>query len=319
MRNEISSPSKYFDLRLLTSGIYAVLGEVAGTADCNSGLIDLGGQILVFDTFLSPMAAQDLRKISEELFGHTPHIVINSHYHNDHIWGNQVFYADTLIMSSSRTRELITTVGMEEFQWYSAHADERLQALRSEYESTRDEVKRNQLTIWLSYYASLVDALPILSVRMPNITFTKLLELHGTKHTARLVTFEGGHTESDTVLYLAQEGILFMGDLLFVDCHPYLGDGDPIQLLKALKELGQLDVACYIPGHGPVGTKKDLHLMIGYVEHCLDTAQQLVDRGTINEDVIAALEIEDQYKTWLMPSFFYTNISFLCQRLANKG
>src|SRR5512139_3020840 len=114
------SRSRHFVLHPLAEGIFAAIAIDGGHAICNAGLIDLGGQILVFDTFLTPQAALDLRQAAMELFGRSPQIVINSHYHNDHIWGNQVFLPEAQFVSSNETRQLIMTEGTEEYQWYSA-------------------------------------------------------------------------------------------------------------------------------------------------------------------------------------------------------
>ncbi len=69
-----------------------------------------------------------------------------------------------------------------------------------------------------------------------------------------------------------------MSDLLFVGCHPYLADGDPIQLLKALMSLSQLNATCFVPVHGPIGTST-ISIMLRMLEHCLDTAHRLVEEG----------------------------------------
>ena len=315
MDNPVRSGSKHFELQQLAEGMFAAIAKDGGAAISNSGILDLGGQIVVFDTFLTPQAALDLRQTAEELFGRAPQIVVNSHYHNDHIWGNQAFAPEAQIVSSARTRKLIATAGMEELQWYSTNSAQQLDSFQSRYKKTDDEQQRSQLAMWIGYYEGLVEALPHLSVRMPSITFKDRLEIHGLNHTAELTTFEGAHTESDTILYLPQEGIVFMSDLLFVGCNPYLADGDPLQLLKALKELSQLDAACFIPGHGPVGTSADLRLLIEYVEYCLETAQTLFNEGSAPEDRIADLKVAEKYSHWKLSQFFQANIRFLCQRL----
>jgi len=315
MHKPIRSLPKQFELYQLAEGVFAAIAEFGGSADSNSGIIDLDGQVVIFDTFLTPHSAMNLRLIAEDIVGRTPKIVVNSHYHNDHIWGNQSFIPEAQIISSTRTRELIATAGMEEFQWYSANSAERLEVLRSQYQNTTDEQERMQLSIFIGEYEGLVEALPHLMVSKPTITFNNRLEIHGSKQTAELITFEGAHTESDTVLYLPREGIIFMSDLLFVGFHPYLGDGDPLQLLKALKELSQLDATCFVPGHGPVGTIADLRMMIDYVDYCIETARTLTREDSAFEDRIAELKIPERYKHWQVPKFFQANIRYLCQRL----
>jgi len=316
---EFQPGSKHFVLHQLAEGVFAAIAKDGGSAICNSGILDLGGQIVAFDTFLTPQAALDLRQMAEALFGGVPQIVVNSHYHNDHIWGNQAFLPAAQIVSSARTRELIATAGQEEYQWCLANSAGQLESYRSQYQNTGDEKKRNELSLWVGYYEGLVEAMPHLSVCMPTVTFDDRLEIHGSKQVSELITFEGAHTGSDTVLHLPQAGILFMSDLLFVGCHPYLADGDPLQLLKALKELSRLDATCFVPGHGPAGTAGDLELLIEYVDHCLETAQILVKEGNANPERITELKVPENFKQWRFPQFFQTNIRFLCQRLTSTS
>jgi glyoxylase-like metal-dependent hydrolase (beta-lactamase superfamily II) len=110
-----------------------------------------------------------------------------------------------------------------------------------------------------------------------------------------------------------------MSDLLFVGCHPYLADGDPLQLLKALRELGQLDATCFVPGHGPIGTLDDLRILIEYIEHCIETAQMLVEEGSANEATITKLKIAEKYQHWQLSQFYPSNIHFLCERLSSAN
>ena len=310
--------SRHFSLHRLAEGVHAAVATDGGAAICNSGIIDLGGRTLVFDTFLTPQAATDLRRAIPDVSGSTSCVVVNSHYHNDHIWGNQVFAPDAPIIASRRTRALIATGGADEFAWYSSNSAQRLEALRAQY-GTSDEEQRKQLRMWLGYYEGLVEALPHLTVCMPDITFDDHLEIHGTRLSAELIAFEGAHTEHDTVLHLPELGIVFAGDLLFVGCHPYLGDGDPLQLLEALRRLQQLHATSYVPGHGPVGTADDLGLLIEYVEHCVETARAMVDSGRVSEDGFAGLKIPEAFAHWQMPQFHEANIRSLCKQPGSEA
>ena len=112
-----------------------------------------------------------------------------------------------------------------------------------------------------------MDDLPRLIVRLPELTFDQRATLHGDRRNAELITFPGGHTGSDTVLYLPTDGIVFTGDLLFVGCHPFLGDGDPVKLLEALRQIGAWQAKNLVPGHGAVGGVDDLGLLSQYAQH----------------------------------------------------
>lgn len=306
--------SKHFSLHALGDGIHAALAVDGGAAISNAGLIDLGEQLLVFDTFLTPQAARGLLQRTIELFRRPPELVINSHYHNDHIWGNQVFTPGAQVISSARTRELIQTAGAEEFQWYSSISAERLTSLLSEQNETDGE-ERKQLQTWIGYYGGLVEALPQLEITLPDITFESNLEIHGSRRHARLISFDAAHTGHDTILHLPEDGIVFMSDLLFVECHPYLCDGDALGLLQALDEISRLDADRFVAGHGPVGAITDLRRQIEYVEHCLDVARSLTDRGIASGESVGDLEIPAEYRNWLYPNFYKANLEFLCEQM----
>ena len=83
---------------------------------------------------------------------------------------------------------------------------------------------------------------------------------------AELLTYGGGHTESDALLWVPAAGVLLAADLVVVDSHAWVGDGDVPSWRRILTELEELDPAIVVPGHGPVGTGDDIALMDAYLE-----------------------------------------------------
>jgi glyoxylase-like metal-dependent hydrolase (beta-lactamase superfamily II) len=306
--------SKHFRIEPLADGVYAAIHIDGGAAVGNAGIVDLGDRTLVFDTFFTPQAAVGLRTVAEALTGRPIDAVINSHYHNDHIWGNQVFCSHTDIVSSAETRQLIVaTKGHDDFESFIAGAEENLASTEAAYRATQDAGERRQLAVFLDYYGGLVEAKPTLCVRPPNITFDQRLAFHGTERSAELLSFDRGHTPSDAVLYLPQERIAFMSDLLFVDHHPWLGAGDPDSLSATLQQIADLNPSVLVPGHGPVGEADSLQTMQQYVRTLDGLAQKMVGNGE-NEETIDDMAIPEPYADWLFAVFFSLNMHFLYQR-----
>ena len=83
--------SDHFALEEIAEGVYAAVGISGSASHSNAGIVDLGDRTLVFDTFVTPRAAEDLRVAAEHLTGRAVTCVINSHSHADHCCGNQVF------------------------------------------------------------------------------------------------------------------------------------------------------------------------------------------------------------------------------------
>jgi cyclase len=310
--------SRHFRLQQLADGVYAAIHIDGGAAIGNAGIVDLGDRTLIYDTFLTPQAAADLPGAAEALTGRPVDAVINSHWHNDHIWGNQVFHANTEIISTEETRRLfIATRGHGAYDEFMAAAEANLEATREQFQATEEESQRRQLALWIDYHQSVVEAKPVLQHRAPNLTFDQHLAFYGTDRSAELLTFAGGHTESDAVLFLPQEGIAFMSDLLFIGHHPYLGGGDPDRLRQILKEICDLAPELVVPGHGPVGTADNLKHMSQYVSLLDGLARKMVEGGEA-EETIDAMAIPEAYDDWLFASFFPGNMHFLYERWSGE-
>ena len=96
-----------FELKPLADGVFACIHKIGGRAISNAGIIDNGEATIIFDTFLDPCVAESFHDIVRT-YGLSPvRYVINSHDHNDHVRGNQVFGEDVSIVSTPRTKALI--------------------------------------------------------------------------------------------------------------------------------------------------------------------------------------------------------------------
>ena len=100
----IDFPSPNFDVFELADGVYACIHRTGGKAICNIGIVDQGTHTLIFDTFLSPFVAEEMKALVKYLKLPPVKYVINSHFHNDHIRGNQVFDSNAKILSTTKTR-----------------------------------------------------------------------------------------------------------------------------------------------------------------------------------------------------------------------
>ncbi len=306
--------SKHFRLQQLGEGVYAAIHISGGEAIANAGIVDLGDRTLIYDTFFTPKAATDLRAAAEKLTGRPVDLVINSHCHNDHTWGNQVFSPNAKILSTVETRRLILAAkGEDDFARYWQKAEADLEAAKRSFKASQDAGERRQLAAWIDYGQSLVDARFVLQVTPPDTTFTGRLVIQGAARSAELISFEGGHSRSDAILLLQQERIAFLGDLLFVDAHPWLSSGDPDTLAAILQKVAEFNPQVCVPGHGSVGGMDNLLLMRQYLSILNGLAAQMVDEkgAEVRIDKIA---IPEPFTGWLFEAFFPTNLHFIYKR-----
>ena len=305
--------SKHFQIEQLADGVYAAIYVAGGTAISNAGIIDLGERTLVYDTLMTPQSGADLRAAAETLIGRPVDTVIDSHWHYDHIWGNQAFAADTDIISSAETwRMIIATGGHGAFAAFLAAGEADLAAVRAQLQSATDDGQRRQFGLWVDYRRGVVETKPVLKVRAPNQTFVERMTFHGTRRCAELIDFAGGHTESDSVLFLPQERIAFMSDLLFIGYQPYLGGGDPDRILQILAQVSTLAPQVLVPGHGPVGGPDSMRAMSQYIQTLDGLARKMLADG-VAEETIDKMAVPAPFEDWLFGSFFPGNMHFLFQ------
>jgi len=171
--------------------------------------------------------------------------------------------------------------------------------------------------IWVGYFEALTTSNSELKTTIPDITFEDKLILYGKERRVELIEFKKGHTESDLILYLPKEKIVFMGDLLFIDNHPWLADGYPENLITTLNNIKQLDAGTFIPGHGKAGGKDDIAIMINYIENIKLTALNLLNEGKSAEE-INGLQIPEAYEGWFLSNFYGINVKFMYESLKEQ-
>src|SRR6266851_2745345 len=95
---------QHFRLEQVADDAWVAVALPETGAGGNAGFIRVGDFTIVFDTFASTVAADELR-ISAEVIAPVAY-TINSHWHADHVNGNRSF-DDVAIVATERTRELM--------------------------------------------------------------------------------------------------------------------------------------------------------------------------------------------------------------------
>src|SRR5262249_22908390 len=87
------------------------------------------------------------------------------------------------------------------------------------------------------------------------------------------------HTDNDVTVFEPTSGVLFAGDLLFVQHVPVL-DGSVLGWLKTIEELAQVPATRVVPGHGRVSNWPDaLAGERNYLQQLVSDCRGLIKRG----------------------------------------
>ena len=291
--SKIQSP--YFSLEKLSEGVYAAIARKGEGAMGNSGFIDIGNEVVVFDTFTTPNAARELRKVAEGITQKEIKFVFNSHYHGDHTFGNQIF-EDKTIISTLKTRHLheIKNIILEPYKEME-EMKEYLSQLERRLETESNPVIQTSIENQLKEMSKVYESIPELRIVLPNLTFENKFVIHGITRKVECYCFGGGHTPSDAFLYLPEEKIAFMGDLVLENLHPPIYNSQ--EFTNNLMRVSQMDILKIVPGHGKVVTKGQIDIMINYLNHLNKEVTSALEKGQPLEQLLSK-DMPKEYSNW---------------------
>ena len=314
--------SEHFELKQLAEGVYAAIGVEGGAAYSNAGIVDLGDQTLILDTFQTPAAAHDLRAAAEHLTGQPVTCVIISHAHADHWCGNQAFDPHVPIITAQTIRQnMPASIGwLEDLKEDPSALEKGIQEDRERLAAETDTRWRASLERSITRMSHVLASLPGLEFRYPNLIFEGKLVFHGTQRTAELLSAAPGHTACDIYLLLPGDRIMFMGDLGFFQCQPYTVFCDPQAWMAWLEETEHSDVEVFVPGHGPLGTRGDLVLQRQYIALLEDLVAQVLREGGSAQDA-AERPLPPPFDAWLHGSMarWEANVWSAHERLSGES
>lgn len=267
-----------FALQEVTGGVWAAIAPgTAGTAVSNAAIVDLGDKTVVVDTFMTRRAADEMAAEVKRLTGRAPYLVVNSHWHPDHVGGNQAF-ADVPIVGTRRMLELM----IEDAPATRAQFEARTHAIQTAADTlaasatTPEEAAQADGTRALA--AALTADAERYQLTLPDVLIGDRLEIEG-ERSLTIHGFGRGHTESD--LFVQIDDVIISGDLVWTGVHPKTTDGFPAEWAVVLDRIAELEPGRVISGHGPPGTAADIATMADYLRH-LDRLVTAVRAGEVD-------------------------------------
>ncbi len=131
---------------------------------------------------------------------------------------------------------------------------------------------------------------------LPSITYHQELTLRSGNTVIKLLYFGPGHTSGDTVVYIPELKVAFLGDLVFVGRDPLIHrqkGGNSFGVVKILKEVLKLDAELFIHGHGEVLDRAGVEKAIAELEAKQQQVKALVDQGKSLDEIKAALKVQE--------------------------
>ena len=235
--------------------------------DSNTTFIITKEGVIVIDTRPTPTEAKkvlvEIRKLTALPIVYT----INTHYHGDHTFGNQIFKNSKTIIAHKNVRNRLIESGQEHLSLFKTFGLPGI-----------DEVE----------------------ITPPNIIYEKEMEIWLGGYRLQLLYHGKGHTDGDTIIYIDQLRTIITGDLVFNKKIPYMADSYIDDWIASLKYIELLKNETVIPGHGPIGERTTIIAMKHYLMNLRELVlAQLKDNKTLKEaqEIVEPI-LRKKYKDW---------------------
>ena len=308
-----------FQLVKVAEGVYAAIAKSGGLASGNAGFVIGDDGVLVFDTFFTPAAIEELVSEIESLTKLPIKYAVNSHYHLDHTGGNQVLvergvpivaHDNVMIWQTTKNKRFLPAP--EDLQKRKADAAKQLS------ETPEDQKdKRAQLERQIRRY----DAMMSIRLTNPTKTFSSgTLRLNLGKREVILATLPG-HTGGDVFAYVPHANVVFTGDLGWSKTLPNLVDATVNDWIPTLdKMLAQYPTAKFVPGHGNVAEAADIRTFRNYLDDLRSRVSKGIADGLTIDQAKQQLTLPDRYKAFAFQNFATPNVEDMYKELkGTKG
>jgi glyoxylase-like metal-dependent hydrolase (beta-lactamase superfamily II) len=196
--------------------------------------------------------------------GQSVRVVINTHWHFDHVGGNETFRKDGAVVV--------------------AHEATRARLMADQANPLGGEQRAFPATFW------------------PTLTFPDSISLHFNGEDVDVVHVPNAHTDGDVIVRLRKANVLFAADLFNngdytrVDLRGGSLDGMIAAYEKLLPTLDEK--VRVVPGRGRVGTKKDLVDYLSVMKALKTRITKLIEEGKSVEESVALKPTADFDARW---------------------
>ncbi|WP_308312540.1 MBL fold metallo-hydrolase [Streptomyces sp. ISL-11] len=226
----------------VADGVFAYLQPDGGWCLNNAVLMVSQGRSALVDTAATEARARALRAAALGVCAAPPRVLVDSHFHGDHTFGNFVF-PEALVVGHERARTEMAEAGLH------------LTGLWPDVE-------------WGE-----------LALALPELTFRDRLTIHVGELRAELIHLGPAHTTNDTVVWLPEREVLVTGDLVMSGVTPFCPMGSVTGTLDAVARLRSLGAGTVVTGHGPVAGPEVFDVTEGYLRWVQGLAREGIAAG----------------------------------------
>ena len=222
--SHVRAQQNFDTVKITTTKITDAVYMLQGSGGNIGVLVGKDGVILIDDQF-APLT-EKIKKAVSEISDKPVRFVINTHYHGDHVGGNQNLGGEgAIIVAQENTRKRLSQ-------------DQINTLMKFEQKATPEE-------------------------GLPKITFNESMSLHLNGETIDIIHVKNAHTDGDAIIYFRNANVLHGGDVYVRYGLPFIDQQNGGSIDGMIAGTDKILTTCdektvIIPGHGQLAGKKDV-------------------------------------------------------------
>ncbi len=285
----------------LGGGCFAYLQPDGSWGYSNAGLVCDGEASLLVDTLFDLPRTRAMLNAMADAAPAAASIdtLVNTHANGDHCYGNELVGGATIIASKA-TAEEFSVVPAEVMAQMIRHKDE--------------------LGPGGAFLAEVFSAFDFegITTTPPNQTFEGELSLQVGDKRVELYEVGPAHTRGDVLVHVPDEGVVFTGDILFIDGTPIMWEGPVQNWIDACDRILALQARAIVPGHGPLTDAAGVKAMQSYLVYVRDEARSRYEVGMSWQDAARDIALGD-YSAWSDAERIAVNVNTLYREFGDEA
>lgn len=282
----------------LGRGAYAWLQPDGSWGWSNAGLVVDAGEALLVDTLF------DLRLTGEMLDAMRAAVpaaaridtLVNTHSNGDHTYGNSLLPNAEIVATRACADEM-------------AHESPAVLAGFQKQAPALGPLGDYVLHCFGAFEFDGIEP------RLPTRTFEGRLDLAVGGKRVALHQVGPAHTRGDLLVHVPDDGVVFTGDILFVEGTPIAWAGPIGHWIAACDRILALGAATIVPGHGPITDARGAEAVRAYLVYVRDEARKRFDAGLSVRDAAFDIALGD-YAAWGDAERIAVNVATLYREFA---
>ena len=267
-------------LHEIGDGCFGYLQPDGGWGWSNAGLVTSRGESLLVDTLFDLPLTRAMLDEMAPITGAAPiKNLINTHANGDHCFGNELLTGAEIISSSACAAEM-------------EHTPPAMLAAMMRGASEMGAVGEYLVKAFGDFDFEGIN------YTLPTKTFDARLDVVVGDKVVELIEVGPAHTEGDVIAHVPADGVVFTGDILFIEGTPLMWAGPVENWIAACDLIIGLDADQIVPGHGPITDARGVTRVRDYLVYVDAEARERHAAGMSASEAAADIAL-DEFGSWI--------------------